>query len=317
MGPRWGLPKGFGGKHARRVPRGSFGTGRAWKRRHYAHRMLARVLVRAEASLGRCVGAAFGRARLRSQPQPVPFRRQAAAVGGVEARRKHFGSRPPAPFLPPPASIPAGEPLSVAARRKHFQAAKNRAGVTFSTQHVWTFHLWQVRPGMIALQTRTVTEAKSVASTSKPPLYSIIQRFARCSLGLQATLAVCTTIIILIVPDSTTYQGSIDYAAYVLSLSWSPTTHPSQPISAHPHTLPNSTTYQEFIDYAAYVLSLSYSSYDLTQHLDGQPLQVGGAARFLLGATPSQRRAAHCRLVGPAGTPATSCHPASPTLGSL
>lgn len=31
---------------------------------------------------------------------------------------------------------------------------------------------------------------------------------------------------------------------------------------------------QEFIDYAAYILSLSYSSYDLTQHLDGQPLQV-------------------------------------------
>ncbi|KAI8464539.1 MAG: hypothetical protein J3K34DRAFT_526123 [Monoraphidium minutum] len=65
-----------------------------------------------------------------------------------------------------------GEPLPVAARRKHFQAAKNRAGVNFDTQHVWTFHLWQ-----------------------------------------------------------------------------------------------------EFIDYAAYVLSLSYSSYDLTQHLDGQPLQ--------------------------------------------
>ena len=41
---------------------------------------------------------------------------------------------------------------------------------------------------------------------------------------------------------------------------------------------PRITNPQEFIDYAAYVLSLSYSSYDLTQHLDGQPLQVGRAA---------------------------------------
>ncbi|KAF8065930.1 hypothetical protein HT031_002991 [Scenedesmus sp. PABB004] len=32
--------------------------------------------------------------------------------------------------------------------------------------------------------------------------------------------------------------------------------------------------WQEYIDYAHYLLSLGYSSYDLTQHLDGQPLQV-------------------------------------------
>lgn len=31
---------------------------------------------------------------------------------------------------------------------------------------------------------------------------------------------------------------------------------------------------QEYLDYASYLLNLSYSSYDLTQHLDGQPLQV-------------------------------------------
>jgi len=33
--------------------------------------------------------------------------------------------------------------------------------------------------------------------------------------------------------------------------------------------------WQEYIDYASYMLNLGYSSYDLTQHLDGQPLQVG------------------------------------------
>jgi hypothetical protein len=42
------------------------------------------------------------------------------------------------------------------------------------------------------------------------------------------------------------------------------------PTPAHPYPHPPP---QEFIDYAAYVLSLSYSSYDLTQHLDGQPMQ--------------------------------------------
>jgi hypothetical protein len=31
---------------------------------------------------------------------------------------------------------------------------------------------------------------------------------------------------------------------------------------------------QEYLDFASYLLNLSYSSYDLTQHLDGQPLQV-------------------------------------------
>jgi hypothetical protein len=36
--------------------------------------------------------------------------------------------------------------------------------------------------------------------------------------------------------------------------------------------------WQEYIDYASYMLSLGYSSYDLTQHLDGQPLQVTAAA---------------------------------------
>jgi hypothetical protein len=33
--------------------------------------------------------------------------------------------------------------------------------------------------------------------------------------------------------------------------------------------------WQEYIDYASYMLNMGYSSYDLTQHLDGQPLQVG------------------------------------------
>jgi hypothetical protein len=32
--------------------------------------------------------------------------------------------------------------------------------------------------------------------------------------------------------------------------------------------------WQEYIDYASYMLNLGYSSYDLAQHLDGQPLQV-------------------------------------------
>jgi hypothetical protein len=32
--------------------------------------------------------------------------------------------------------------------------------------------------------------------------------------------------------------------------------------------------WQEFLDYAQYTLALSYSTYDLSQHLDGQPLQV-------------------------------------------
>jgi hypothetical protein len=31
---------------------------------------------------------------------------------------------------------------------------------------------------------------------------------------------------------------------------------------------------QEYLDFASFLLNLSYSSYDLTQHLDGQPLQV-------------------------------------------
>lgn len=46
--------------------------------------------------------------------------------------------------------------------------------------------------------------------------------------------------------------------------------------------IPFSTAYvwtfhlwQEYIDYASYMLNLGYSSYDLVQHLDGQPLQVG------------------------------------------
>lgn len=33
--------------------------------------------------------------------------------------------------------------------------------------------------------------------------------------------------------------------------------------------------WQEYVDFASYMLNLSYSSYDLAQHLDGQPLQVG------------------------------------------
>ncbi|KAF6256540.1 hypothetical protein COO60DRAFT_1640616 [Scenedesmus sp. NREL 46B-D3] len=59
------------------------------------------------------------------------------------------------------------------ARRKHFQSAAHRTAASFTTEHVWTFHLWQ-----------------------------------------------------------------------------------------------------EYLDFASYLLNLSYSSYDLTQHLDGQPLQV-------------------------------------------
>jgi hypothetical protein len=74
-------------------------------------------------------------------------------------------------------SVPrAGDGLTVASRRRYFQAAVNRH-MPFSTEYVWTFHLWQ-----------------------------------------------------------------------------------------------------EYIDYASYMLSLGYSSYDLTQHLDGQPLQVTAAA---------------------------------------
>ena len=61
----------------------------------------------------------------------------------------------------------------MAARRKHFQSQGHRSSCLYSTEHVWTFHLWQ-----------------------------------------------------------------------------------------------------EYLDYAAYELNLSYSTYDLTQHLDGQPLQV-------------------------------------------
>jgi hypothetical protein len=39
----------------------------------------------------------------------------------------------------------AGDLLSVAARRKHFQSAGHRTATSFTTEHVWTFHLWQVR----------------------------------------------------------------------------------------------------------------------------------------------------------------------------
>lgn len=68
--------------------------------------------------------------------------------------------------------VTAGEPASVTQRRKFFQSAKQREYRRYTTDHVWTFHLWQ-----------------------------------------------------------------------------------------------------EFLDYSSYVLSL-YSTYDLIQHLDGQPLQV-------------------------------------------
>ena len=53
-------------------------------------------------------------------------------------------SPPRARTTPGPAPR-AGQPLPVAARRKHFQAPKNRASVAFGPQHVWTFHLWQAR----------------------------------------------------------------------------------------------------------------------------------------------------------------------------
>lgn len=72
-------------------------------------------------------------------------------------------------------AIDAGDGLTVASRRRYFQTAANRQDMPFSTDYVWTFHLWQ-----------------------------------------------------------------------------------------------------EYIDYASYMLNLGYSSYDLAQHLDGQPLQVGG-----------------------------------------
>lgn len=41
--------------------------------------------------------------------------------------------------------------------------------------------------------------------------------------------------------------------------------------------------WQEYIDYASYMLNLGYSTYDLTQHLDGQPLQVSVACTCTLG----------------------------------
>lgn len=36
-----------------------------------------------------------------------------------------------------------GAPLSADARRRHFMADRNRKGRVFTTDHVWTFHIWQ------------------------------------------------------------------------------------------------------------------------------------------------------------------------------
>jgi hypothetical protein len=41
-------------------------------------------------------------------------------------------------------AVCAGDLLSVAARRKHFQSAAHRTATSFTREHVWTFHLWQV-----------------------------------------------------------------------------------------------------------------------------------------------------------------------------
>ena len=37
----------------------------------------------------------------------------------------------------------SGGPMGADARRRHFMADRNRRGRTFTTDHVWTFHIWQ------------------------------------------------------------------------------------------------------------------------------------------------------------------------------
>ena len=72
-------------------------------------------------------------------------------------------------------------------------------------------------------------------------------------------------------------------------------------VAAHRQALPFSTEYvwtfhlwQEYIDYASYMLNMGYSSYDLTQHLDGQPLQVRGGRVQRGRSSPLQGLCYHC-----------------------
>ncbi len=149
-----------------------------------------------------------------------------------------------------------GAAASTSQRRKYYQNSSNRVKSYYTTEHVWTFHLWQV--GDSAMSVGFVSAAGMQHTLSKTSSYANHICVSMGDTGIYDYTA-CSLIML---------------GSHMHPMLAAPCISPRRHAGC-PCALAGASLQQEFLDFGSNTLNLSYQSYDLNQHLDGEPLQVG------------------------------------------